>query len=240
MTKYTLVLGITLAFIIQACSQKKSDNGETRNGPVSANEFKNALEANSTAPIVDVRTPEEFEKGHLPNSYNIDWNSNSFENKVIGFDHDKPIFIYCLSGARSAAAAEKMRSLGFKQVIELEGGMMKWRAAGFLETTAQIAKPAGMSRQQFDEVITSEKLVLVDFYADWCAPCKKMAPYLEEINTDMADKVTVVRINTDDNQELASQLSISGLPTLLLFKNKTLLWKNEGYVEKEEVVKRLN
>lgn len=108
------------------------------------------------------------------------------------------------------------------------------------ETTAQIAKPAGMSRQQFDEIINSDQLVLVDFYADWCAPCKKMAPYLDTLTTEMAGKVTVVRINTDDNQELASQLSISGLPTLLVFKNKTLLWKNEGYIGKEEVVKHLN
>ena len=230
MTKYTWIAWITLAFAFQACNQQKSNSGEINNGSLPAKEFKAAIEANASAPIVDVRTPEEFEKGHLPNSYNIDWNSNSFENKVIGFEHDKPIFVYCLSGGRSTAAAEKMRSLGFKQVIELEGGMMKWRADGFPETTAQIAKPAGMSRQQFDEVITSEKLVLVDFYADWCAPCKKMAPYLEEINTDMADKVTVVRINTDDNQELASQLSISGLPTLLLFKNKTLLSKKKAKI----------
>jgi thioredoxin 1 len=240
MKKYTWVLWTTLAFIIQACGQEKSNNDQIKGNSLSAKEFKAAIETNAFAPIVDVRTPEEFEKGHLPNSYNIDWNSNGFENKVMGFEHDKPIFVYCLSGGRSAAAAEKMRSLGFKKVVELEGGIMKWRAANFPETTALKAKPAGMSRRQFDEVITSEKLVLVDFYADWCAPCKKMAPYLEEINTDMGDKVTVIRINTDDNQELASQLSISGLPTLLLFKNKTLLWKNEGYVEKEEVVKRLN
>lgn len=240
MTKYTWIAWITLAFVFQACNQQKSNSSEINNGSFPAKEFKSAIEANASAPIVDVRTPEEFEKGHLSNSHNIDWNSNGFENKVIGFDHDKPIFVYCLSGSRSAAAAEKMRSLGFKQVIELEGGMMQWRAANFPETTALIAKPAEMSRQQFDEIITSEKLVLVDFYADWCAPCKKMAPYLDELTTEMADKVTVVRINTDDNQELASQLSISGLPTLLLFKNKTLLWKNEGYIEKEEVVKRLN
>lgn len=240
MTKFIWILWIPLAIILQACNQQKSNNGEINSGSLPAKEFKAAIEANASAPLVDVRTPEEFEKGHLPNSYNIDWNSNSFENKVMGFEHDKPIFVYCLSGGRSAAAAEKMRSFGFTQVIELEGGIMKWRAAGFPETTALKAKPAGMSREQFDQMITSEKLVLVDFYADWCAPCKKMAPYLEEINTEMKDKVTVVRINTDDNQELASQLSISGLPTLLVFKNKTLLWKNEGYVEKEEVVKHLN
>jgi thioredoxin len=240
MTKYSWLLWVTMAFIFQACGQQKNNKDQINGSLLSAKEFKDRIEANAAAPLVDVRTPEEFEKGHLPNSYNIDWSGNGFENKIMGFERDKPIFVYCLSGGRSAVAAEKMRSFGFKQVVELEGGLMKWRAAGFPETTAQIAKPAGMSREQFDQVITSEKLVLVDFYADWCAPCKKMAPYLEEINTEMKDKVTVVRINTDDNQELASQLSISGLPTLLVFKNKTLLWKNEGYIEKAEVIKQLN
>lgn len=97
-----------------------------------------------------------------------------------------------------------------------------------------------MTRPQFDALLDSDKLVLVDFYADWCGPCKKMTPYLEEIKTEMSDKVTLVRINTDDNPELAQQLSIEGLPTLLLFKNKSLVWQNVGYIPKEEVVKQLN
>ena len=234
MTKYPLVLLATLFLGINACSQR--NNKET----LPAQAFKAQIEANATAPIVDVRTPEEFEKGHLPNSYNIDWNNNGFENKIIAFEHDKPIFIYCLSGGRSASAAQKMRSLGFKQVFELEGGILKWRAAGLPETKALIARPTGMNRQQFEALLDSDKLVLIDFYADWCAPCKKMAPYLEELKTEKADKLTIVRINTDDNQELAQQLSIDALPILLLYKNKSLIWKNEGYIEKEEVVKHLN
>ncbi|MFN8347035.1 MAG: thioredoxin [Spirosomataceae bacterium] len=240
MTKHIWVLWAALFFAMQACSERKSANENTGSGLLPAKEFKAAIDANASAPIVDVRTPEEYAKGHLPNSYNIDWNNTGFENKIMGFERDKPIFVYCLSGGRSAAAVEKMHSFGFKQVIELDGGIMKWRAAGFPQTTEVMAKPAGMNRQQFEEAISSDKLVLIDFYADWCAPCKKMAPYLEEINTEMRDKVTVVRINTDDNQELASQLSIAGLPTLLLFKDKKLVWKNEGYIEKAEVVKHLN
>lgn len=239
MTKYAYVIMAAFCFLITSCKNKNNEDGANK-GSLPAKEFKAAIETYASAPIVDVRTPEEFEKGHLPNSYNIDWNSNSFENKVMGFERDKPIFVYCLSGGRSAAAAEKMRSFGFIKVIELKGGLMQWRAANFPETTALKAKPTGMSREQFDQMITSEKLVLVDFYADWCAPCKKMAPYLDEMTTEMADKVTIVRINTDDNQELASQLSIVGLPTLLLFFKKNLLWKNEGYIEKEGVVKQLN
>jgi thioredoxin 1 len=241
MAKYTFLLWATLAVVLNACGSKNHQNNDTTTGGIlSSSDFKAKMEAHLNVTLVDVRTPEEYENGHLANAFNIDWNSNAFENKIVGFERDKPILVYCLSGARSASAAQKMRSLGFKQVFELDGGMMKWRAAGLPETTATMPKPTGMSREQFDTLLNSDKLVLIDFYADWCAPCKKMAPYLDEIKTEMGDKVEVVRINTDDNQDLASQLSIDGLPTVVVFKKKTLVWKNVGYIEKEELVKHLN
>ena len=96
-----------------------------------------------------------------------------------------------------------------------------------------------MSKQQFAELLNSDKLVLIDFYADWCAPCKKMKPYLEEISKDMADKVVLIRINADDNQALCNELKIEALPVLQLYKNKTLSWTNIGFIEKAEVEKQL-
>ncbi|AYQ36222.1 thioredoxin [Runella sp. SP2] len=248
MNKYILILAIFLTGILSACGTQSNEQTSTNststaneNGAISAAEAHKRIKDNPKLTIVDVRTPEEYAQGHLENAHNIDWNSNSFENKIDGFERDKPILVYCLSGARSAAAAEKMRSFGFKNVLEMENGMMAWRAAQLPETTANVsvAKPAGMNRDQFDAALNSPKLVLIDFYADWCAPCKKMAPYLEEIKTEMGDKVEVVRINTDDSAELASQLSIEGLPTVLVYKNKTMIWKNVGYIGKEELVKHL-
>jgi rhodanese-related sulfurtransferase len=151
----------------------------------------------SEAVLLDVRTAEEFEKGHLSKALNIDWNGDDFVAKIAPLDKSKPIFIYCLSGARSAAAAAKMRSDGFKTVVELQGGILKWRASNLPETKGDPVKTAGMSQPDFEALLKTEKLVLIDFYADWCAPCKKMAPYLEEIKAEMAEKVSVVRINAD-------------------------------------------
>ena len=85
---------------------------------------------------------------------------------------------------------------------------MKWRAANLPETTANTTASTGMSKQQFYALLSSDKLVLIDFYADWCAPCKKMKPYLNEFSKDMADKVVVIRINADDNQQLCKELKI--------------------------------
>lgn len=241
MKKYVLILALVLIGLLNACNLTSTEQSTSasENGLISVTNAQKRMNDNPTLTIVDVRTPEEYSQGHIEKAHNIDWNSNSFENKIDGFERDKPILVYCLSGGRSAAAAEKMRSFGFTKVLELENGMMAWRAAQLPETTANVAKPTGMNRDQFEAALNSPKLVLVDFYADWCAPCKKMAPYLEEIKTEMGEKVEVVRINADDSAELASQLSIEGLPTVLIFKNKTMVWKNVGYIEKEELVKHL-
>jgi thioredoxin len=132
-----------------------------------------------------------------------------------------------------------MQSLGFKEVYEMNGGMMKWRASNLPETTDVAEASTGMTRQQFDNLLATDKLVLIDYYADWCAPCKKMKPYLDEISRDMADKVVVVRINADDSRALCKELKIDAIPVLQIYKNRTLVWANSGFIEKEEVVKQL-
>jgi thioredoxin 1 len=123
------------------------------------------------ATVVDVRTPEEFTKGHLQNALNYNWNGSEFQKQVSTLDKSKPVFVYCLSGGRSSAAANQMRSDEFKKVYELSGGIMKWRAVNLPETTTNTIASTGMSKQQFDTLLNSDKLVLIDFYADLCAPC---------------------------------------------------------------------
>ena len=73
---------------------------------------------------------------------------------------------------------------------------------------------------KFSEIINSETPTLVDFFAEWCGPCKEMKPYLDEISTEMKDKIIVIRINADDNQTLCKALQIDALPTLQLYKNE--------------------
>jgi thioredoxin len=226
-----------LAILFNSCSSGQTNSTTKTN--LSAIEFAEKLKEMPTATIIDVRTTDEFSKGHLANANNYDWNGNEFDKQIAPLDKSKPVFVYCLSGGRSSSAASKMRSEGFKTVYELDGGIMKWRGANLPETTDNTVTPNGMSKLQFDALLNSDKLVLIDFYADWCAPCKKMKPYLDEISKDMADRVVVIRINADDNQALCKELKIDALPVLQLYKNKTLTWKNTGYIDKVEVVKQL-
>jgi thioredoxin len=226
-----------LAILFNSCGSGQTNSTTKTN--LSAIEFAEKLKEMPTAAILDVRTPDEFSKGHLANALNYDWNGNEFDKQIATLDKSQPVLVYCLSGGRSSSAATKMRSEGFKTVYELDGGIMKWRGANLPETTDNTVTSNGMTKQQFDALLNSDKLVLIDFYADWCAPCKKMKPYLDEISKDMADNVVIIRINADNNQALCKELKIDGLPVLQLYKNKTLTWTNTGFIDKTEVVKQL-
>ena len=236
MKSYFLFLLTTAILLFNSCS-----NGQTKvGGSLLADAFADKLKQTKAAQIVDVRTPGEFEKGHLLDALNFNWNSDDFQNQVLKLDKSKPVFVYCLSGGRSEAAANKMRSDGFLEVYELSGGMMKWRAAGLPETTVIKSELAGMTKAQFEALLNTNKIVLIDFYADWCVPCKKMKPYLDEIAMDMQDKVKVIGINVDDNKALCQELKIDGLPVIQLYKNKVLTFTNTGFLNKAEIEKQIN
>ena len=87
---------------------------------------------------------------------------------------------------------------------------------------------------------TKSGLVLVDFWAPWCGPCKMIAPVLEEIDGEMGDKVRIAKLNTDENQATASQFGVMSIPTLLLFKDGELVDKTVGYQPKEALVGFIN
>jgi len=229
-----------ISFIIIAidfsCSSIQSQNLGAR---LPANEFAEKIKQLPSAPVIDVRTAEEFSKGHLLNARNIDWNANDFMNRLSGLDKSKPVFVYCLSGGRSGAAASHMRSEGFIEVYELQGGIMKWREARLPETEEARNQPPQMSRSRFDSLTNSDKMVLVDFYAEWCVPCKKMKPYIDEISTTMTQEVSVIRINADDSPQLCKELGIAELPFLQLYRNNVLAWTKSGYASKEELFSKL-
>ena len=92
----------------------------------------------------------------------------------------------------------------------------------------------------FDGVVTSDRPVLIDFWAPWCGPCRAIAPMLEEIAKELGDKVTIGKVNVDEHPDLAVRFGVQAIPQLLFFKEGALKDKLVGAVPKRELVKRLD
>lgn len=93
-----------------------------------------------------------------------------------------------------------------------------------------------MSKLSFNELITkSEKPVLVDFHADWCGPCQMLSPILKEIAAEHADKVKIIKIDVDRNPEIAAKYQIRGVPTMILFHQGQILWRQSGLPPKRMI-----
>jgi len=82
----------------------------------------------------------------------------------------------------------------------------------------------------FNTIISSAPTVLVDFYADWCGPCKSLAPILKQVKDELGDQVKIVKINIDKNQPLAAKYQVRGVPTMILYKEGKQVWRQSGVV----------
>ena len=93
---------------------------------------------------------------------------------------------------------------------------------------------------KFSELIRGKDPVLVDFYADWCGPCKTMAPILQEVKSDMGGKVRIVKVDVDKNPQAAQKFGVQSIPTLILFKEGKQRWRQSGVVPKNALIQVLN
>lgn len=91
-------------------------------------QYKQVTSGNKVT-VIDVRTPQEYQDGHIKNAQNINVQSADFKAKMENFDKDKPIYIYCRSGARSAKAGKILEDMGFKEIYDLKGGILSWKGA---------------------------------------------------------------------------------------------------------------
>ncbi|MFQ3214045.1 MAG: thioredoxin 1 [Marivirga sp.] len=91
----------------------------------------------------------------------------------------------------------------------------------------------------FADIIKGETPVLVDFYADWCGPCKTMAPYLEEVAATMKGKVKVIKVDVDKNQQASLKYQVKSIPTLILFKKGEIKWRQAGVVDPQSIMKQV-
>ena len=94
--------------------------------------------------------------------------------------------------------------------------------------------------ETFNEVISGDKLVLVDFFATWCQPCKMMHPILEQLKSQLGNKIRVIKIDVDRNNTTAARFNIQSVPTLMLFRKGEVLWRRSGVTQSSELLQIIN
>jgi thioredoxin 1 len=95
-------------------------------------------------------------------------------------------------------------------------------------------------KSSFNSILKSNPIVLVDFFADWCGPCKMLAPILKEVKEELGDAVKIVKIDVDKNETLSAKYQVRGVPTMLLFKNGKQVWRQSGVLQKNDIVSIIN
>ncbi|MBI3139302.1 MAG: thioredoxin [Sphingobacteriales bacterium] len=188
--------------------------------------------------LLDVRKSAEFKGGHLKNALQADWtNKAEFFERIKYVEKDKPVYIYCLGGGRSAAAAGWMRENGFKQVVELTGGINAWRNAG--KPVEGSSNEKQISQEEYLASIPADKTVLVDFGAEWCPPCVKMEPVIQTIRADSSLHFIFLKIDAGIHTDLMKALQIESIPVFIVYKGGKETWRKQGLVEKDEIITQL-
>ncbi len=213
-----------------------SCTAQTKNS-LSADEFEKAI-AKDAVQILDVRTPGEYAGGHIKNTLLANWNdTKEFDRRIAFVDKKKPVYVYCLAGGRSAAAAEKLRSLGYENVYDLKGGMNAWKASNKPVEGASTVKQ--MSMEEFTAGINKATIVLVDFGATWCPPCKKMEPVLASLQKNNAGKFTLLKVDGGNDEAILKAYKVTALPVFIIFKDGKQVWRKDGVATEEEMAAML-
>ncbi len=94
--------------------------------------------------------------------------------------------------------------------------------------------------EKFEDILRSKQPVLVDFFAEWCGPCKVLAPILRELSSEARGKARILKVDVDKNPDVSSRYGIRGVPTLILFKNGEIKWRQSGVLPKHELLELLS
>jgi rhodanese-related sulfurtransferase len=218
---------LILSVFVFACNS----NGQ-QPGALPPAEFANAI-SKPNIQILDVRTAAEYQSGHIKGSLQANWlDATEFQSRTSHLDKNKPVYVYCLSGGRSGAAAQFLTQQGY-QATNMSGGMNAWKRENMpVEGIDPNAKPTSL--ETYNSMLASGEVVLVDFGAVWCPPCVKMEPVLQSFMNDNKGKLTLIKMDGGLETALMKSLNVEALPTFILYKKGVEVKRKQGLVTKEE------
>ncbi|MDR2906433.1 MAG: conjugal transfer protein TraF [Bacteroidales bacterium] len=205
---------------------------------VSVEEFEKQLIASKGDQLIDVRTPQEFEKHRITSAQNMNFRSANFRENIDKLDKSKPVLVYCLSGARSKSALTVFQEAGFKTVYNLNGGINAWSKLG-MPIVQDLSGKGELPLKDYDAAISAKGYVLVDFYAPWCGPCRKMLPIVQELEKMYSGKFKLLTVDFDQNRLLVKEKNIKSVPYLMVFKDGKKIWEKSEEASKEELMEVL-
>jgi len=227
--KNRILYFLSTAFFLLAC------NSNAQN--LDANTFEQKIKAGGVQ-VLDVRTAGEYSGSHLKNVMLADWTDKAqFAERTKYLDKNKTLLVYCAAGGRSGQAAEWLKEQGFKEVVNLQGGITAWNAAG--KPVVREGGVVELSTAAFNATISSNNLVLVDVGAAWCPPCRKMEPVLEALAKELQGKYTLLKVDGGNDATVMKEIGAAVLPTYMVYKNGKLSWKKEGIVSLQELKEAL-
>jgi rhodanese-related sulfurtransferase len=225
-----------IPFLLMLITVSCRNNAQTAS-ELPPDKFEQAI-LNRKVQLLDVRTAQEFRSGHLTGALQADWTDRKqFTERTQHLDKSQPVFVYCLSGGRSGAAAEYLRSQGFREVTNMSGGINGWKQAG-KPLIAEDPQKAQTARSDYDALAISAPTVIMDFGAEWCPPCRKMEPILAAFMKDKSEKVVKLqKMDGGSETELMKTLKVEALPTFILYKNGQEVKRLQGVMTAEELEK---
>lgn len=215
-----------------------STTAQQTNTDVDVTTFQQGLEKENVQ-LLDVRTAGEYQSGHIKNAMLADWmNQEQFKDRIQYLDKSKPVLVYCASGGRSGKAAQWLAQNGFTTIENLKGGITQWKIENKpVEGASNIPQ---ITDADYKTYTTSSNVVLIDFGAEWCPPCRKMEPVINELQATANDKYKIIKVDGGTNTNVMQQQNVAALPTFIIYKNGKEVWRKQGVVEKSELLVQLN
>lgn len=222
------LLACTVLLFVAACTHAQGLTPEN---------FESELKKQDQPQLLDVRTPDEYNEGHIKGAMQANIrNEVEFITRAQALDQKQMVYVYCLSGGRSQAAANWLREHGYN-VKELEGGITAWKSAGLPVEGVQ-TKPE-ITAAEYKKMIAGN-LTLADFGAEWCPPCRKLAPVIDGVKQKFAAGLKVVNIDGGTQARLMKENNVSSMPTIILYKAGNEVWRANGYISQKELEALIN
>lgn len=189
--------------------------------------------------LLDVRTSSEFSNGHIKDAGQLNYYASDFKKRLLMLPKNQPAYLYCNTGYRSQRASEIMAQNGYKQVYNLEHGIMAWNLNTLPVVIEPDAKPDTENKIEPDEFyafVKTHSLVFVDYYAPWCGPCRQMMPVIDLLQSEYKNSVNIIKVNVDASSKLVKELKVSGVPYFVLYKNGEVVFTHSGLLTREKLV----